>query len=77
MAALAQWITEKRRVLVVDDDHVDRQMVVRYLSEVFNVSEATNGKEALANVATVVPDCVLLDFDLGRENAIHLMPGQA
>ena len=75
MAALAQWITEKRRVLVVDDDQVDRQMVVRYLSGAFNVSEATNGKEALANVSAIVPDCVLLDFDLGRENAIHLMPG--
>ncbi len=75
MEGRPQWMAEKRRVLVVDDDQVDRQMVIRYLSEGFEVSEATNSQEALASVSKSAPDCILLDFDLGRENAIHLMPG--
>ncbi len=75
MDGRSRWVTGKRRVLVVDDDQVDRQMVVRFLSEGFEVREATTSKEALESVTESVPDCVLLDFDLGRENAIHLMPG--
>lgn len=74
MEGRPQWMAEKRRVLVVDDDQVDRQMVVRYLSESFEVSEATTSKEAIDSVSKSSPDCILLDFDLGRENAIHLMP---
>ncbi len=53
------------RVLVVDDQSLIRQAVVDILASapsVEVVGEATNGEEALAQVAAVRPDVVLMDI---------------
>lgn len=75
MAAFTQRTVSKRRVMVVDDDEIDRQRVVRYLSEDFEVVVATSAKDAMSNLAEGLPDCVLLNFDRGAKNSMHLMPG--
>ena len=52
-----------RRILVVDDDRLIRQMV-RDLLEIadFSVGEAIDGADALAQAAAFRPDVILLDL---------------
>jgi two-component system response regulator RpaA len=53
------------RILVVDDDHLIRQMVHDLLQIAdFEVSEAVDGADGLAQAATVRPDLILLDLML-------------
>jgi CheY-like chemotaxis protein len=60
--------TDKKTILLVDDDPSVREMVGRVLlGEGYRVLFATNGLEALAIAATVEIDLVLLDLN---------MPGQ-
>lgn len=53
------------RILVVDDDHLIRQMV-RDLLQIadFEVFEAVDGAEGLTQAAAVEPDLILLDLML-------------
>jgi two-component system, cell cycle response regulator DivK len=55
----------RRRILVVDD-HADNRRILRDLlgSAGFDVLEATNGEDALAQAEVVVPDLILLDIQL-------------
>jgi diguanylate cyclase (GGDEF)-like protein len=54
------------RILVVDDDSVDRHAVVRTLGEGFAIAEAASGQQALAMLQDDPFDCILLD---------HTIPG--
>ncbi|HKX83796.1 MAG TPA: response regulator [Pyrinomonadaceae bacterium] len=53
------------KVLVVDD-YEDTRDLIRFLLEMygFEVSEATNGLEALESVKRQVPDLVLMDISM-------------
>ncbi len=58
-------VMDKTRILLVDDHHVVRQGLTMFLSleeglEI--VGEATNGAEALDQVAALTPDVVLMDL---------------
>jgi diguanylate cyclase (GGDEF)-like protein len=58
---------DHRPLLIVDDDALTRMMVAEVLaSEGYRVVEASNGEEALAQVAALQPQLVILDV---------LMPG--
>ncbi len=48
-------------ILVVDDDALFRSMVRRILTPTYRVVEATDGREALAQIQAAPPDLVLLD----------------
>ena len=51
------------RVLVVDDDHTVREVVVSYLrASGHDVTEAVDGREALALAGAALPDLVVLDL---------------
>ncbi len=51
------------RVLVVDDDHTVREVVVSYLRAArHDVTEAADGREALLLAAAAPPDLVVLDL---------------
>jgi putative two-component system response regulator len=53
---------QNARILVVDDDRQNRVFLKRILQPMgFRVREATNGEEALADVAAELPDIILLD----------------
>ncbi len=55
------------RVLVVDDDPINRQVLVNQLSlHHYRVIEAADGEEALRKVADEQPDLVLLDVMMPR-----------
>ncbi len=57
--------TQRRRVLIVDDEETVRKVVGQYLElEGYVVVEATNGLEALRAAATTPPDLVILDLTL-------------
>jgi DNA-binding NarL/FixJ family response regulator len=56
---------EKIRVLVVDDHTIVRDGICALLNlseDIDLVGEATNGKEALETLKTIVPDVILMDI---------------
>jgi len=59
------YIGPRRRILVVDNEAVDRRFLINVLEPLgFEVSEAASGIEALRQVAHVRPDLVLLDIGM-------------
>ena len=63
----------ERRILIVDDDQVDRRSVHRALSGLYSVVEAENERQALELLAAEPVDCVLLDYDLPGTNTALLV----
>jgi two-component system chemotaxis response regulator CheY len=60
--------------LIVDDSTFDRTLLkkcVAYLG--FFVSEASNGKDALAICRTQLPQCILIDWEMKGMNGIELL----
>lgn len=55
----------KKRILVVDDHALIRDVVTRTLTDAFELAVAADSEAALAQVAAAAPDLVLLDVDLG------------
>ena len=63
-----------RRCLVVDDSRVIRKVARRALEKAgLEVSEATNGLEALSACRDGLPDCVLLDWNMPVMNGIEFL----
>ncbi|HUY35552.1 MAG TPA: response regulator [Pirellulales bacterium] len=58
------------RILVVDDDEVDRRAVQRALSGGYVVWEAGTRDDALRLIAADQPDCVLLDYHMDGANSM-------
>jgi PAS domain S-box-containing protein len=60
---LVGFVGDKRKVLIVDDNQVNRSMLRRLLSGLgFEISEAENGKECLDKAVEFKPDVILLDL---------------
>jgi DNA-binding response OmpR family regulator len=60
-------------VLVVDDDRQIRDLIRRCLEgEGFSVSEAVDSASVIREMADRLPDLVLLDLALGRENGLDI-----
>ena len=54
---------QRRRVLVVDNEEVDRSLLVSRLEPLgFDVAQAASGEECLARLAQVEPDAILMDL---------------
>lgn len=62
------------RVLVVEDDHLDREAVRRFLKEGYVISEATDAVEAEEVFAKDRFDCVLLDYRIPNGGELELLP---
>jgi two-component system, OmpR family, response regulator ResD len=61
------------RVLVVDDEPMVREVLVRYLQkEGFVVEEAADGEQALSRFEAAAPDLVLLDLMLPRVDGLEV-----
>src|SRR5437016_4353732 len=68
-------MTERLRLLVIDDDLVDRLAIRRAIEQsdlVASFDEASNAKEALAHVGARDYDCLLLDQDLPGTTGVEL-----
>jgi two-component system, sensor histidine kinase and response regulator len=64
------------RILLIDDDAVDRQAVRRALAQsdlIWELTEAADGAEGRARAAETVFDCVLLDYRLPDADPFHLL----
>ena len=61
------------RVLLVDDDEVDREAVARLLKPPHEVLKAPTGRAALGHLRATLPDCVLLDYLLPDSDAFQLL----
>lgn len=60
--------------LIVDDSRVVRKVARRILeTHGFIVDEAENGEEALQACRNVLPDCVLLDWNMPVMNGIEFL----
>ena len=62
-----------RRVLLVDDDpHIRQLLAFAFDKAGFAVAEAGDGEAALAEVARVVPDLVVLDINMPRLDGLEV-----
>ncbi|MEZ4647407.1 MAG: response regulator [Candidatus Eisenbacteria bacterium] len=52
----------KKRILAVDDDPMNREIIAEILGDEFDVCFACNGREALDRAAESKPDLVVLDI---------------
>jgi CheY-like chemotaxis protein len=67
-------VAQARRILVVDDDASARRLLRLTLEhEGYEVSEASDGGEALALVRSDVPDLVLLDITMPKKTGWDLL----
>lgn len=66
---------EKHSVIVVDDDHMMREMLKFILrSEDYPViGEASNGQDAIALCAKMKPDLVLLDINMPKMDGLQAL----
>ena len=58
----------KPRVLLVEDDYINRLVTNKLLEKNFNLFNATNGDEALGMLENNHYDVVLMDINLGNED---------
>ena len=69
-------INSTKRVLIVDDDSIDREMVKRYLSKCeqkFEISEASSVDEGLALFDEQSFDVILLDYRMPQKDGIEMI----
>jgi two-component system sensor histidine kinase/response regulator len=73
-------MTERVRILVIDDDQIDRRAIrhaieesglAAEIDEVADVAEVADVDKALAKVGSATYDCILLDHDLPRRSGIE------
>ncbi len=65
-------ITDRRSVLIADDDKAIRQYLQQMLKDKYEVMEAGNGAEALAMVQAKLPDLVISDIRMEEMDGIEL-----
>ena len=73
----SQISNSKIRILIVDDDLVDRMACRRALAQVpgntFEITDAETGREGLQIAHALKPDCVLLDYHLPDLNGLEFL----
>ncbi len=66
--------TQRKTVLLVDDDPLILRMYHRKLTDDgYAVATATNGEEALGQVAKEKPDLILLDVMMPKMNGVEVL----
>lgn len=62
------------RVLIVDDNHQNLELLAAYLEEIANVTTvlANNGQDALDQVAGEEPDLILLDVMMPKMSGFEV-----
>lgn len=66
-------ITNPRKVLLVDDDpHIRQVLAFAFAKAGMTTTEAIDGEEALASLAMVRPDLVVLDINMPRMDGLEV-----
>jgi signal transduction histidine kinase len=64
------------RLLIIDDDQVDRQIYLRFLRaderNVYVITEAESAEEGLRLIRDEIYDCILLDYRLPESNGLAM-----
>lgn len=55
---------EKKRILVIDDSGIQRNMLKNLLRDHYDVQDCASGKEAFHRMNSWLPDLILLDYDM-------------
>ncbi len=66
-----------KRILVCDDDADLRRILVRLLSDEYELFEAADGDEALRLIETVRPELVLLDMTMPGRSGLETLAAYA
>src|SRR5215470_8094526 len=68
---------ETIRVLIIDDDPIDREVYKRYLradtESSYKFAEASTGWEAVVRCREFSPHCILLDYSLPDGNGLEVL----
>ncbi|KAF0141402.1 MAG: NarL family signal transduction histidine kinase [Stygiobacter sp.] len=59
-------VTVKKKILVVEDDEISRDVLILFLKNHFEIDEARNGQTALEKADNNQYDLILMDVNLGR-----------
>jgi serine phosphatase RsbU (regulator of sigma subunit) len=70
---MSQGHDERLKVLIVDDDQIDRRNVERALGSRYGLVEAQDGREARRLADAHSPDCILLDYNIPGTDALELL----
>ena len=65
--------TAARRLMVIDDNEVDREAVRRLVGSEFEVDEAATAREGVRLAVERRPDCVLLDYHLPDGSGVDVV----
>lgn len=61
------------KILVIDDNRMQRLILKRWLEPTYSVIEAQDAKEGYEKIAQEMPDCIILDFMMPRETGIVML----
>lgn len=64
---------QKSSILIVDDQEDIRELITDILTEEYNTFTASNGKEALAQIAAHLPDLIICDVIMPEMDGISLV----
>jgi len=62
----------KPKILIVDDEPMNIELLEGYLSNDYNLLKAYNGNEALKIVGTTLPDLIILDLMMPDINGLEV-----
>ena len=65
----------KRKVLIVDDELLVREMLKDTLKIRYEVIEGSNGEDAIAQVAIHKPDLIIMDVEMPGSSGIDICKG--
>jgi two-component system, cell cycle response regulator DivK len=60
----------KRRLLIVDDVELDRELLVQLFEDAYDIDIATDGAAGVDIAVTTRPDVILMDVSLPRMNGL-------
>ena len=70
-------MSDKKKLLIVDDEYNTRQALMRYLGKRFDVSGACDGTEAIELLANNVYDLVLTDLRMPGADGLSVLEAAA
>src|SRR5215469_1024816 len=64
----------KRRILIADDDELERRTLAEYLEqEGYQVEQASDGRQVLAAMASFMPDLIILDVKMPEFDGLEVV----